>query len=68
MLTARADDGVLSLGLWEAEDGTAGGAFFIDMLFAIAKLVATQAEESAEFLVFASADGDLSREHTRKDP
>ena len=68
MLATGANDGVFSFGLWEAEDSAAFGAFFISMRFSIAELVAAQAEEAAEFLVFPPTCLDLTRQHAREDP
>jgi len=66
MLATGANNGVAAFSLWQAKDGATLGAFFIDVCFTVAKLIATQAEKSAEFLVFETARVDLAREHTRK--
>ena len=68
MLAARTDHGMLAFGLWQAKDGAAGGAFFVDMCLTVAELVASQAEKGAELLIFAASRGDISREHTREHP
>ena len=67
MLTARADHGMTAARLRKAEDGTAGGAFFIDVGFAVTEFVAPQAEKAAEFFIFTASGVNLTREHSRKD-
>ena len=58
---------MLSLGARQTKHGAARGALAIDMRFAVAEFVATQAEESAKPFVFPTALVDLARKGSPKD-
>ena len=55
IFTARADNGMFTFSFREAEYCLAMRAFFINVSFSIAKLIAAELKEAAESIVFTSA-------------
>ncbi len=64
VFTAGAHDGMLTLSARESEYCVAAWAFTVDMGFSVSKLILTESKEAAEFLIFAAALYDITREHT----